>query len=64
LTNLNKFGEVTSQLKELQVALEFADLNKQHAEGEASLAKGRAESATREVKHLEHMVLSCCPLIY
>uniref|UniRef100_A0A0D9V8I3 DUF4094 domain-containing protein n=1 Tax=Leersia perrieri TaxID=77586 RepID=A0A0D9V8I3_9ORYZ len=53
LTNLNKVGEVTSQLKELQVALEFADLSKQRAEGEATLAKERAESATREVKRLE-----------
>ncbi|KAG8054546.1 hypothetical protein GUJ93_ZPchr0001g32054 [Zizania palustris] len=53
LTNLNKVGEVTSQLKELKVALEFADLSKQHAEGEATLAKERAESATREVKRLE-----------
>ncbi|GJN16994.1 hypothetical protein PR202_gb04031 [Eleusine coracana subsp. coracana] len=57
LTNLNKFGEVTSQLKELQVAMEFADLSKQRAEGEATLAKERAESATREVKRLEHMNL-------
>ncbi|KAK3166132.1 hypothetical protein QOZ80_1AG0041860 [Eleusine coracana subsp. coracana] len=56
LTNLNKFGEVTSQLKELQVAMEFADLSKQRAEGEATLAKERAESATREVKRLEHML--------
>ncbi|KAL5228022.1 hypothetical protein ABZP36_016287 [Zizania latifolia] len=53
LTNLNKVGEVTSQLKELKVALEFADLSRQHAEGEATLAKERAESATREVKRLE-----------
>uniref|UniRef100_A0A0E0JRQ8 Spindle assembly checkpoint component MAD1 n=1 Tax=Oryza punctata TaxID=4537 RepID=A0A0E0JRQ8_ORYPU len=53
LTNLNKVGEVTSQLKEVKVALEFADLSKQRAEGEATLAKERAESATREVKRLE-----------
>uniref|UniRef100_A0A0D9YI59 DUF4094 domain-containing protein n=1 Tax=Oryza glumipatula TaxID=40148 RepID=A0A0D9YI59_9ORYZ len=53
LTNLNKVGEVTSQLKELKVALEFADLSKQQAEGEATLAKERAESATREIKRLE-----------
>ncbi|KAF0921066.1 hypothetical protein E2562_038440 [Oryza meyeriana var. granulata] len=53
LTNLNKVGEVTSQFKELKVALEFADLSKQRAEGEATLAKERAESATREVKRLE-----------
>ncbi|WVZ67974.1 hypothetical protein U9M48_016975 [Paspalum notatum var. saurae] len=56
LTNLNKVGEVTSQLKELEVALEFADLSKQRAEGEATLAKERAENATREVKRLELML--------
>lgn len=56
LTNLNKVGEVTSRLKELEVALEFADLSKQRAEGEATLAKERAESATREVKRLELML--------
>ncbi|KAF0901088.1 hypothetical protein E2562_037654 [Oryza meyeriana var. granulata] len=49
----SKVGEVTSQLKELNVALEFADLSKQRAEGGAILAKERAESATREVKRLE-----------
>lgn len=58
LTNLNKVGEVTSRLKELEVALEFANLSKQHAEGEATLAKERVESATREVKRLELMVSS------
>ncbi|XP_066311545.1 mitotic spindle checkpoint protein MAD1-like [Miscanthus floridulus] len=56
LTNLNKVGEVTSRLKELEVALEFADLSKQRAEGEATLAKVRAESATKEVKRLELML--------
>ncbi|KAJ1286474.1 hypothetical protein BS78_03G354700 [Paspalum vaginatum] len=56
LTNLNKVGEVTSRLKELEVALEFADLSKQRAEGETTLAKERAESATREVKRLELML--------
>ncbi|CAL4960176.1 unnamed protein product [Urochloa decumbens] len=56
LTNLNKVGEVTSRLKELEVALEFADLSKQRAEGEATLAKERAESAAKEVKRLELML--------
>ncbi|XP_062181681.1 mitotic spindle checkpoint protein MAD1-like [Phragmites australis] len=58
LTNLNKVGEVTSRLKELEVALEFADLSKQRAEGEATLAKERAETATREAKRLELMLAS------
>ena len=53
LINLNKVGEVTSRLKELEVALEFSDLSKQRAEGEATLAKERAESAAKEVKRLE-----------
>ncbi|OEL13858.1 Mitotic spindle checkpoint protein MAD1 [Dichanthelium oligosanthes] len=56
LTNLNKVGEVTSRLKEFEVALEFADLSKQRAEGEATLAKERAESAAKEVKRLELML--------
>ncbi|KAL6616479.1 hypothetical protein ACP70R_038749 [Stipagrostis hirtigluma subsp. patula] len=56
LTDLNKIGELTSRLKELQVALEFADLSKQRAEGEATFAKERAESASREVKRLELML--------
>lgn len=64
LTNLNKVGEVTSRLKELEVALEFADLSKQRAEGEANLAKERAESAAKEVKRLELMVSSCRYLFY
>ncbi|KAK1668689.1 hypothetical protein QYE76_056848 [Lolium multiflorum] len=53
LTDLNKLGEVTSRLKELEVTLEFAEISKQRAEGEANLAKERAESASREVKRLE-----------
>ncbi|ONM35926.1 Mitotic spindle checkpoint protein MAD1 [Zea mays] len=56
LTYLNEVGEVTSRLKELEVALEYADLSKQQAEGEAALAKERAASATREVKRLELML--------
>ncbi|CAO2172257.1 unnamed protein product [Urochloa humidicola] len=56
LANLNKVGEVTSRLKELEVALEFANLSKQRAEGEATLAKERAESAAKEVKRLELML--------
>jgi hypothetical protein len=62
LTDLNKLGEVTSRLKELEVTLEFAEISKQRAEGEATLAKERAESASREVKRLELLVLFCCPL--
>lgn len=53
LTDLNKLGEVTSRLKELEVTLEFAEISKQRAEGEATFAKERAESASREVKRLE-----------
>lgn len=53
LTDLNKLGEVTSRLKELEVTLQFTEISKQRAEGEATLAKERAESASREVKRLE-----------
>ena len=61
MTDLNKLGEVTSRLKELEVTLEFAEISKQRAEGEATLAKERAESASREVKRLELLVLSAVP---
>ena len=64
LINLNKVGEVTSRLKELEVALEFSDLSKQRAEGEATLAEERAESAAKEVKRLELMVPYCCYMLY
>ncbi|CAM0883890.1 unnamed protein product [Alopecurus aequalis] len=60
LTDLNKFGEVTSRLKELEVKLEYAEISKQHAEGEATLAKERAESASREVKRLELLLTAVC----
>uniref|UniRef100_A0A0A9HUG2 Pco088261 n=1 Tax=Arundo donax TaxID=35708 RepID=A0A0A9HUG2_ARUDO len=36
--------------------MESANLDKQHAEGEANLAKERPENATREVKRLEFML--------
>jgi mitotic spindle assembly checkpoint protein MAD1 len=64
LTDLSKLGEVTSRLKELEVTLEFAEISKQRAEGEATLAKERAESASREMKRLELLVLFCCPLLH
>jgi mitotic spindle assembly checkpoint protein MAD1 len=51
-------------LKELEVTLEFAEISKQRAEGEATLAKERAESASREMKRLELLVLFCCPLLH
>ncbi|KQK04829.1 mitotic spindle checkpoint protein MAD1 [Brachypodium distachyon] len=53
LADLNKLGEVTSRLKELEVTLEFTEISKQRAEGEATHAKERAENATREVKRVE-----------
>lgn len=50
MIDLNRLGELTSRLRELEVTLEIAEISKQHAEGEATLAIVRAESARREVK--------------
>ena len=57
-----KVGEINARLKELEVALELSELNRQHAEKESTLAKSKAEDSVLEVKRLEQMVnitLSC-----
>jgi mitotic spindle assembly checkpoint protein MAD1 len=51
-----KVGEITAQLKEIKVAMEYADLSKQRAEAECVLAKEKAESSSLEVKRLQMMV--------
>lgn len=51
-----KVGEANMRLKELEVALELSELNKQHAEKESALVKENAEHLLSEVKHLEQMV--------
>ncbi|GMH25663.1 hypothetical protein Nepgr_027506 [Nepenthes gracilis] len=48
-----KLGEVNARLKQIEVALESAELSKQNAEAEASVTKEKAELVGLEVKHLE-----------
>lgn len=51
-----KLGEMSANLKQLEVALEVAELGKQNAETEARLAKEKADKLMLEVKQLESMV--------
>ncbi|XP_058092107.1 putative pentatricopeptide repeat-containing protein At3g13770, mitochondrial [Magnolia sinica] len=56
IDSMMKLGEISAHLKQLEVALESADLAKQHAETEAALAKEKAEESLLVVKRLELMV--------
>ncbi|XP_058111679.1 putative pentatricopeptide repeat-containing protein At3g13770, mitochondrial [Magnolia sinica] len=56
IDSMIKLGEISAHLKQLEVALESADLAKQHAETEAALAKEKAEESLLVVKRLELMV--------
>lgn len=55
-----KVGETTARLKQLEVALDAAELGKQKAEAETILAKEKAELSKTEVKHIDMMVCSNC----
>lgn len=56
LDNMMKLGEANAQLKQMEVALDAAQLGKQNAETEAALAKEKAEVSESEVKRIESMV--------
>ncbi|XP_058089997.1 mitotic spindle checkpoint protein MAD1 isoform X2 [Magnolia sinica] len=58
IDSMMKLGEISAHLKQLEVALESADLAKQHAETEAALAKEKAEESLLVVKRLELMLSS------
>lgn len=58
IENMMKVGEVNARCKELELALELADLSKQHAVKESALAKERAENSALEVKRLELLLKS------
>ncbi|PIA47058.1 hypothetical protein AQUCO_01400040v1 [Aquilegia coerulea] len=58
IQNMMKIGEVTAQLKEIEVVLEATERGKQHAESEAKLAKEKAEQSMSEVKRLELLLSS------
>jgi len=48
-----KEGEGTARLKQLEVALDAAEIDKQNAETEAVLAKEKAEVLKSEIKRIE-----------
>ncbi|KAI3836550.1 hypothetical protein MKX03_033038 [Papaver bracteatum] len=58
IVNMTKVGEVSASLKQMEVALEVAELGKQQTESEAALAKEKADQAVSEVKRLESMLHS------
>lgn len=51
-----KIGETNARLKQMEVALDAAELAKQSAETEALLAKVKAEALKSEVKRIEKML--------
>lgn len=51
-----KAGEAQAKMKEIQVALDAAILDKQNAESEAAMEKEKGESRKTEIKRLESMV--------
>ena len=51
-----KEGEITARLKQMEVALDAAEIGKQNAEAEAELAKDKAEVLKSEIKGIELMV--------
>ncbi|KAH0728479.1 hypothetical protein KY284_004344 [Solanum tuberosum] len=53
LDSMTKVGEIQARLKQMEVALDAADLEKREAENEAVLAKEKAESSKSEIKRIE-----------
>ena len=51
-----KEGEITARLKQMEVALDAAEIGKQNVEAEAALAKDKAEVLKSEIKRIELMV--------
>lgn len=60
---MRKVGEVNARLKQMEVALDDAELAKQNAETEAALAKEKAALSISEVKRIELMVCISCWLL-
>lgn len=58
LDSMTKVGEISANMKQLEVALEAANFGKQHAETEATLAKEKAEKSRLEIVRLELMLSS------
>ncbi|KAK4739548.1 hypothetical protein R3W88_003245 [Solanum pinnatisectum] len=53
LDSMTKVGEIQARLKQMEVALDAADLEKREAENEAVLAKEKSESSKSEIKRIE-----------
>ncbi|KAL3349972.1 hypothetical protein AABB24_022823 [Solanum stoloniferum] len=53
LDSMTKVGEIQARLKQMEVALDVADLEKREAENAAVLAKEKSESSKSEVKRIE-----------
>ncbi|CAN4108209.1 unnamed protein product [Withania somnifera] len=53
LDSMTKVGEIQARLKQMEVALDAAELEKREAENEAVLAKEKAESSKSEIKRIE-----------
>ncbi|KAK7292518.1 hypothetical protein RIF29_08300 [Crotalaria pallida] len=56
IDSMRKEGEGTARLKQLEVALDAAEISKKTAEAEAVLAKERAEVLKSEIKQIELML--------
>ncbi|KAJ8529720.1 hypothetical protein K7X08_036555 [Anisodus acutangulus] len=53
LDSMTKVGEIQARLKQMEVALDAAELEKRKTEDEAVLAKEKAESSKSEIKRIE-----------
>ncbi|XP_059313488.1 mitotic spindle checkpoint protein MAD1 [Lycium ferocissimum] len=58
LDSMTKVGEIQARLKQMEVALDAAELEKRKAENEAVLAKEKAESSKSEIKRIESKLAS------
>ncbi|XP_060167549.1 mitotic spindle checkpoint protein MAD1 isoform X1 [Lycium barbarum] len=58
LDSMTKVGEIQARLKQMEVALDAAELEKRKAENEAELAKEKAESSKSEIKRIESKLAS------
>ncbi|KAH9684505.1 mitotic spindle checkpoint protein MAD1 [Citrus sinensis] len=56
IDSMMKLGEANAQLKQMEVALDAAQLGKQSAETEAALVKEKEEVSKSEVKRIESML--------
>lgn len=56
--SMGKVGEANAHLKQMEVALDVAELGKQNAEAEAALARENAEASKSELKRIELMLSS------